>query len=130
MNDEEFVVKKRSAAIKLAKELKPFDMELGMELLPIYIETLTEDMKQIARDNRRLAKELDVIAKVLEKPLFSLTLDGEHEIITKLMRRHSTRINKGCGLLYETAYIDFEAHEEAKVDVILNEDETDDSDDE
>jgi len=133
MDAEELLTKKRAAAIKLAKELKPFDMELGDELLPIYMETLTEDMKQVARDNRRLAKELDMIAKAVrfeDGQLFTIIIDGEVEVISKLMRRHSTRISKACGLLYETAYIDFGAHEEAKVEDILKGDEEDDDDDE
>jgi Txe/YoeB family toxin of Txe-Axe toxin-antitoxin module len=128
MNEDELTVRKRSAAIKLAKELKPYDMDLGMDFLPIYIETMTEDMKQIGRDNRRLAKELDLIAKNITGNLFTIPLDGESEVITKLMRRYSTRINKSCTLLYEIAYLDFDAHEEAKVEAHLEEDEDDDTD--
>jgi Txe/YoeB family toxin of Txe-Axe toxin-antitoxin module len=93
---EELVIKKRAAAIKLAKELQPFEMNLGAEFLPVYMETLTEDLKQLGRDNRRLAKELDVIAKKLQGDLFSISIDGEGETITKLMRRYSTRITKSC----------------------------------
>jgi hypothetical protein len=125
---EEIVVKKRAAAIKLAKELKPFEIDLGEEFLAVYMETLTEDMKQIGRDNRRLAKELDVIAKDRGVALL-LTIDGESEPITKLLRRHSTRITKGCDLLYNATYIDFVQHEEDEVDKILEEGEEDDTDD-
>lgn len=131
MGEDEVVLKKRSAAIKLAKELKPFDIELGFEFLAVYIETLTEDMKQIARDNRRLAKEIDKLSKATSGAIFKFEVDEEDENISKLMRRFSTRINKSCGLLYETAYLDFEAYEQQKADEILAEDEDDDdSDDE
>ena len=127
---EELVVKKRAAAIKLAKELKPYDMNLGAEFLPVYMETLTEDLKQMSRDNRRLAKELDVIAKNIQDRLFTISIDGEGETITKLMRRFSTRVTKACDLLYNATYIDFEEHEEGEVDAILEEgEEDDDSDD-
>jgi predicted CopG family antitoxin len=100
------------------------------------METLTEDMKQISRDNRRLAKQLDVYSKLLKEKSetehlapFILDLDGEGEVITKLMRRYSTRITKGCDLLYNATYIDFHEHEEDEIDKILEEGEEDDSDD-
>jgi Txe/YoeB family toxin of Txe-Axe toxin-antitoxin module len=129
MGEEDLVVKKRGAAIKLAKELKPFDLELGYEFLAVYIETITEDMKQIARDNRRLAKEIDVMGNGLTGKPFTIVVDEEPENISKLMRRFSTRINKSCGLIYETAYLDFEIYEAAKAEAILAEDEEDDDTD-
>jgi hypothetical protein len=126
---EEIAVKKRAAAIKLAKELKPYDMGLGDEFLPVYMETLTEDMKQVSRDNRRLAKEIDLIARARQEELFAMEIDGEKEVISKLLRRGCTRITKGCDLLYNATYIDFEQHEEDEIDRILEEGEEDDSDD-
>ena len=127
MLDDELVIKKRAAAIKLAKELQPYDVSLGPDFLPVYMEILTEDMKQIGRDNRKLAKDLDEVADTLGNPRFAVTIDGEVEIITKLMRRYSTRITKACDLLYNGAYIDFEQHEEDEVDRILEEGDDDDS---
>ena len=124
--NEELAFKKRAAAIKLAKEHKPFDVTLGGEFLPVYMETLTEDLKQLGRDNRRLAKELDNKAKLDEVAPYSITLDGESETISKLMRRYSTRITKSCNLLYDATYIDFEELEEESVDAILEEGEEDD----
>lgn len=128
MREDELAFKKRAAAIKLAKELKPYDLDLGYEFLPVYMETLTEDMKQVGRDNRKLAKAIDTIAKELEKELFTVSIDGESEVISKLMRRYSTRITKACDLLYEATYIDFDEHEEDTVEKILSDGEEDDDD--
>lgn len=126
MNDEEYASRRRSASIKLAKELKPFDLDLGYESLPAYMETLTEDVKQYARDIRRLAKELDLTSKRHAVEPYTVIIDEESAVISALLRRYSSRINKSCVLLYETAYIDFQAHAESKLDAILEEDDATD----
>jgi len=117
---DELVVKKRSAAIKLAKDSQRYDPDLGEDFVPIYIETVSEDIKQIARDIRKFAKLIprEIVVEV----------DGEEDPIAKLLRRQATRLMAGANNLYEVGFIDFEKLEEDVVDAILEDGDTDDDD--
>ncbi len=111
MTPDEEITMKRAAAIKLAKELKPYDTKLGQEFDTVYAEILTEDMKQLARETKKLAKVIDDYCKKLAAD--DLTVDpltaeigGESERVTKLMRRYSSQIITMCDLLYQAVYLD------------------------
>jgi hypothetical protein len=98
---EEIVIQKRQAAIKLAKNLEPFNYTLGEEFDAIYIETLTEDIKQCAREIKKLATVWDHFCKQPVTAIEALNppeveIDGESDRVTKLMRRYSTRITDVC----------------------------------
>ncbi len=127
---EESVIQKRQASIKLAKNLEPFNYTLGQEFDAIYIETLTEDIKQLAREIKKLAKVVAVSDSALavpgedHSPLMVL-IDGEEERVTRVMRRYSTRIQKMADLIYEVSYLDYEALEQADIKDIMGDEEDD-----
>jgi hypothetical protein len=131
---EEIVIQKRQAAIKLAKNLEPFNHTLGQEFDAVYVETLTEDIKQLAREMKKLAKVIAVEDQASQVeyqhaasnlPL-KVEIDGEDERVTKLMRRYCTRIQKMADLIYEVAYMDFEGLEQEEIKQIMDEEEEDD----
>jgi ferritin-like protein len=129
---EEIVIQKRQAAIKLAKNLEPFNHALGQEFDAVYVETLTEDIKQLARELKKLAKVVAVYQQSVqdkwtneERPL-KVIVDEEEEPVTKLMRRYCTRIQKMSDLIYEVAYMDFEGLEQQEIKQIMDEDEEED----
>ena len=125
---EAVVIQKRQAAIKLAKNLEPFNHALGQEFDAVYVETLTEDIKQLARDMKKLAKVVALL-DTKETGFLSITIDGEEERVTRLMRRYCTRIQKMADLIYEVAYMDFEGLEQSEIAKIMEvEDEGDDGD--
>ena len=125
---EAVVIQKRQAAIKLAKNLEPFNHALGQEFDAVYVETLTEDIKQLARDMKKLAKVVALL-DTKETGFLSITIDGEEERVTRLMRRYCTRIQKMADLIYEVAYMDFEGLEQSEIAKIMEvEDEGDDDD--
>jgi ribosomal protein S6 len=122
---EEIVTQKRQAAIKLAKNLEPFNHTLGQEFDAVYVETLTEDIKQLAREMKKLAKVVAVadqyvpsLGNCVGLPL-TVQIDGEEERVTKLMRRYCTRIQKMADLIYEVAYMDFEGLEQEEIKNIM-----------
>ena len=125
-------IQKRQAAIKLAKNLEPFNHKLGEEFDAVYVETLTEDIKQLAREFKKLAKVVAVSDSALAVPgedhaPLTVTVDGEEERVTKMMRRYSTRIMKMADLIYEVAYLDFASKQQEELDGIMAvEDEGDD----
>lgn len=128
---EELILQKRQAAIKLAKNLEPFDFRLGEEFDAVYVETLTEDIKQLARDMKKLASVVSAWLKdhpnLMEgEKKIELTLDGETEPVTKLMRRYSTRIQKMADLIYNVAYMDFEGLAQEEIADITGDEEDDD----
>ncbi len=142
---EAVVIQKRQAAIKLAKNMEPFNPDLGEEFDAIYVETLTEDIKQLAREMKKLAKVIAVsdqasAAMLIDptkitasqaefyKPLM-VTVDGEEERVTKLMRRYCTRIQKMSDLIYEVAFLDFEQVEQDKLKFIMEDGADDDEED-
>jgi ribosomal protein S6 len=126
---EAVVIKKRQAAIKLAKNLEPFNHTLGEEFDAVYVETLTEEIKQLAREIKKLAKGIDLYhSEPCEDRSLTVVVDGEEERVTKLMRRYSTRIQKMADLIYEVAYIDFEGMAQQELDKIMEEDEEGDED--
>ncbi len=129
---EESVIQKRQASIKLAKNLEPFNYTLGQEFDAIYIETLTEDIKQLAREINKLAKVVavaDAVKVDCREPYqftpLTVQVDGEEERVTKLMRRYSTRIKKMADLIYEVAFMDFERLEQEEIKNIMDEEEDD-----
>lgn len=125
---EAIVIQKRQAAIKLAKNMEPFKPELGEEFDAVYVETLTEDIKQLAREMKKLARVV-AVADSLTPGYLSVKVDEEEERVTKLMRRYSTRIQKMADLIYEVAYMDFDAHEQEEIKkMMLIEGEGDDDD--
>ena len=95
---DEVVIQKKQVAIKLAKNLEPFDPRLGATFDAIYVETLTEDIKQLAREIKKLAKVVALL-DTKETGYLSVQVDGEEERVTKMMRRYSTRIQKMADLL-------------------------------
>jgi ribosomal protein S6 len=115
---EELVIQKRQAAIKLAKNLEPFTHTLGQEFDAIYVETLTEDIKQLAREMKKLAKVVTLL-DTQETGFLSVNVDGEEERVTKLMRRYSTRIQKMADLIYNVAYMDFEGLEQEEIKKLM-----------
>ena len=117
---EELVAKKRSAAIKLGKDSQPFDPDLGEDFVPVYIETVSEEIKQIARDIRKFAKLIPREIVVV--------VDGEEDPIAKLLRRQAARLMAGANNLYEVGFIDFEKIQEDRVDAILEDGDADDDD--
>jgi len=127
MGELEDVVQKRQLAIKLAKNMEPFDHTIGEEFDAIYIETLTEDIKQDAREIKKLVKIVGTIDgatsweewhQSLKLPL-TVAVDGEEERVTKLMRRYCTRIQKMADLLYEVAYMDFDGLQQADIQRLM-----------
>ena len=141
---EGVVIQKRQAAIKLAKNMEPFNVDLGQEIDAVYIETVTEDIKQLARDMKKLARVIAVsdqasAAMLIDptkitasqaefyKPLM-VTIDGEDERVTKLMRRYCTRIQKMSDLIYEVAFLDFEQVQQDKLKYIMEDEDDDDED--
>ncbi len=115
MDDSAAIVdQKTKAAIKLAKNLESFSYKLGPEYDPVYIETLTEDIKQQAREVKKLAK---VVAPVTAHLL--VRVDGEDERVTKLMRRYSTRIQDMADLIYEVAHLNFEELQQQELDAMM-----------
>ena len=115
MDDSAAIVdQKTMAAIKLAKNLESFSYKLGPEYDPVYIETLTEDIKQQAREVKKLAK---VVAPVTAHLL--VRVDGEDERVTKLMRRYSTRIQDMADLIYEVAHLNFEELQQQELDAMM-----------
>ena len=125
---EEIVIRKRQAAIKLAKNLEPFNVALGPEFDGIYVETLTEDIKQLAREIKKMARVI-AVADGLTEGYLSVKVDDEEERVTKLLRRYSTRIQKMADLVYEVAYLDFEELEDLQLKEMMEVDEDDDEDD-
>jgi hypothetical protein len=132
---EALVIQKRQAAIKLAKNLEPFNPELGEEFDAVYVETLTEEIKQCAREIKKLAKVVGLVdvstrpENVLNLNLpLTVKIDDEEERVTKLMRRYSTRIQRMADLIYEVAYMDFGALAEEAVQRILEVDDEEDDD--
>ena len=125
------VIQRKQAAIKLAKNLEPFNYKLGVEYDAIYIETLTEDIKQCAREIKKLTKVVAVADQTVSEtykadlPL-TVTVDGEEERVTKLMRRYSTRIQKMADLIYEVTFMDFEGLQQEELKDIMEVDEGDD----
>ena len=125
------VIQRQQAAIKLAKNLEPFNYKLGEEYNAIYIETLTEDIKQCAREIKKLTKVVAAADQTVSEtykadlPL-TVTVDGEDERVTKLMRRYSTRIQKMADLIYEVAFMDFEGLQQEELKDIMEVDEGDD----
>lgn len=124
---EEVVIQKRQATIKLAKNLEPFIPTLGEEFDAIYVETLTEDIKQLAREIKKLAKVVALL-DTKDTGYLSITVDGEEERVTKLMRRYSTRIQKMADLIYEAAYIDFAGLEQDELKNMMKVDEEEEDD--
>ena len=117
-------IQKRQAAIKLAKNLEPFNYTLGEDFDAVYVETLTEDIKQLAREFKKLAKVVAVSDSALAVPgedhaPLTVTVDGEEERVTKMMRRYSTRIMKMADLIYEVAYLDFAGLEQEELKGIM-----------
>jgi hypothetical protein len=133
---EAVVIHTRQVAIKLAKNLEPFNADLGQEFDAVYIETLTEDIKQLAREIKKLATVIAVYQQNVQNPdkwpddkrPLVVIVDGEEERVTKLMRRYSTRMQKMADLLYEVAYIDFEEYEQENFKQIMAVDEEDNDD--
>jgi hypothetical protein len=130
----EVVIQKRQAAIKLAKNLEPFNYTLGEEFDAVYVETLTEDIKQCAREIKKLATVWDHFCKQPVTAIEALSppeveIDGESDRVTKLMRRYSTRIQKMADLIYEVAYMDFEGMEQEQIKQIMEDEEGEDDDD-
>jgi len=125
------VIQRKQAAIKLAKNLEPFNYKLGVEYDAIYIETLTEDIKQCAREIKKLTKVVAAADQTVSEtykadlPL-TVTVDGEEERVTKLMRRYSTRIQKMADLIYEVTFMDFEGLQQEELKDIMEVDEGDD----
>jgi len=115
MGEEEVLTQKKQLAIKLAKNMEPFDFSIGEEFDAIYVETLTEDIKQAAREIKKLAK---VVALLDTKETGHLTVivKGEEERVTKMMRRYSTEIQEMADLLYGVAYMDFAGLAQAELD--------------
>lgn len=124
---EEIVVQKRQTAIKLAKNLESFNPDIGEEFDAVYVETLTEDIKQLAREFKKLAKVVAVADSLTEFHL-SVKVDDEEERLTKVMRRYSTRIQKMADLIYEVVYIDFEGYKQQQLKDMMEDDEDDDED--
>jgi len=132
---EEIVIQKRQAAIKLAKNMEPFKPEIGEEFDAVYVETLTEEIKHLAREMKKLAKVVgmaDVATRPENAHMVTLPLtvhvDGEEERVTKLMRRYSTRIQRMADLIYDVAYLDFEGWKQDQLKEIMEDDEDDDED--
>ncbi len=133
---ESVIVQKRMAAIKLAKNLEEFNPDLGEEFDAVYIETLTEEMKQAARELKKLAKIVGTIDAAdtweswhrdLKLPLM-VTIDGEEERVTKMMRRYCTRIQKMADLIYEVAFIDYGQLQQDELKRIMEVDDDGDDD--
>ena len=122
------VIQRRQAAIKLAKNLEPFNPDLGSVYDAVYIETLTEDIKQLAREIKKLAKVVALL-DTKETGFLSIKVDDEEERVTKLMRRYSTRIQKMADLIHEVAYLDFQEIEQDEIKKMMDVDEEDDDDD-
>lgn len=133
---DEFVIQKRQASIKLAKNLEPFNHTLGQEFDAVYVETLTEDIKQLAREIKKMAKvvavrdaatvDWDANDRLTPFEPLTVVIDGEEERVTKLMRRYCTRIQKMADLIYDVAYMDFEGLEQQEIKQIMDEDEEED----
>jgi hypothetical protein len=125
---EAIVIQKRQAAIKLAKNMEPFNPDLGEEFDAVYIETLTEDIKQLAREIKKVAK---VVALLDDKETgyLSIKIDEEEERVTKVMRRYCTRIQRMADLIYAVAYLDFDAHEQDQLKEMMEDDEDDEDED-
>jgi ribosomal protein S6 len=123
------VIQKKQTAIKLAKNMEPFNPDLGQEFDAVYVETLTEDIKQMAREIKKLAKVVALL-DTKETGYLSVTVDGEEERVTKLMRRYCTRIQDMADLIYEVAYIDFEGLEQDQLKEMMKVDDEEDDDDE
>jgi hypothetical protein len=126
---DEIVIQRRQAAIKLAKNLEPFNPKLGEIYNAIYIETLTEEIKQLAREIKKLAKTVALL-DTKETGFLSVNVDGEEERVTKLMRRYCSRIQTMSDLIYEVAYIDFEGLEQDEIKAMMTVDEEEEEDDE
>ena len=134
---DKVTIQKKQTAIKLAKNMEPFNPELGQEFDAVYFETLTEDIKQIAREIKKLAKVVAVADQALDnemlnnvvKPL-TVIIDGEEERVTKMMRRYCTRIQDMADLIYEAAYIDFEGLEQENLKEMMKVDDDGEDDDE
>lgn len=124
---DEVVIQRRQAAIKLAKNLEPFNPKLGAIYDAIYIETLTEDIKQLAREIKKLAKTVALL-DTQETGFLSVKVDGEEERVTKMMRRYSSRIQTMADLIYEVAYLDFEGLEQDEIKEMMKVEEEDDED--
>ena len=124
---DKVVIQKKQTAIKLAKNMEPFNPDLGQEFDAVYVETLTEDIKQMAREIKKLAKVVALL-DTKETGYLSVTVDGEEERVTKLMRRYCTRIQDMADLIYEAAYIDFEGLEQDQLKEMMKVDEEDDDD--
>jgi len=126
---DKVVIQKKQTAIKLAKNMEPFNPDLGQEFDAVYVETLTEDIKQMAREIKKLAKVVALL-DTKETGYLSVTVDGEEERVTKLMRRYCTRIQDMADLIYEAAYIDFEELEQDQLKEMMKVDDEEDDDDE
>jgi len=126
---DKVVIQKKQTAIKLAKNMEPFNPDLGQEFDAVYVETLTEDIKQMAREIKKLAKVVALL-DTKETGYLSVTVDGEEERVTKLMRRYCTRIQDMADLIYEAAYIDFEGLEQDQLKEMMKVDDEEDDDDE
>ena len=127
-------IQKRQAAIKLAKNLEPFEPKLGEEFDAIYVEILTEDIKQLALEVKKLATVIATWLKnhpnLLEgEKKIEVMIDGETEPVTKLMRRYSSRIQKMANCLYEVAYLDFAEFEQDEIKEIMKADLEDEGED-
>lgn len=122
------VVQKRQAAIKLAKNLEPFNPDLGQDYDAVYVETLTEEIKQIAREIKKIAKVVALL-DTKETGYLSIKVDEEEERVTKLLRRYCTRIQKMADLIYEVSYVDYEQLEQDALLRIMDIDEDDDDED-
>ena len=130
---ESVIIQKRMASIKLAKNMEPFNPDLGEEFDAVYIETLTEDIKQLAREIKKLAKVVAVRDATLGVPgddhaPLTVMLDDEEERVTKLLRRYCTRIQKMADLIYEVAFIDYIQLQQDELHKIMEVDEDDDDD--
>ena len=132
---EAIVIQKKQAAIKLAKNLEPFNYKLGQEYDAIYVETLTEDIKQLARELKKFATVFDIFCKqkALTDPPMGVPIkppevevDGESDRVTKLMRRYTKRIQTMADLLYEVAFMDFEGLQQEELKDIMEVEEGDD----
>lgn len=115
------VLKRRAAAIKAARMLQPYPMELGEAYVLVYIETLTEGVKQSSRELRKLARDID------QRQLDLFEAPGREYDETEKIREVCTQITTACQNVYEASYINFPQYEEEQVDKILD-DEDEDSD--
>ena len=122
MPEDEISSKRRSAAFKLAKEGKKFDPTLSEEVLDVYIEQITEEVKQISRDLRKLAA---LVPKEIVVPV-----DGEDTVAPTLMRRWANRLKWASENIAHAATFDFEQWEKEQIEIVLEEDEDEDDADE